>query len=207
MNILIIGCGKVGSSLASTLSRIGHDVSVIDSDKESFALLADDFNGITVTGVPIDQDVLKKAGIEGCDAVAAVTKSDNTNVMVCELAKEVFKVNKILARVYEPSREEIFANFGIHTFCPTNLTVESAISILTDRDQIKYVTFDSTSVAFSTINVPKHLNGHSVNDLHLDGSEKLMGVIHEDGKLTLIGRNDDFVIYTSDRLVLAKTIN
>ncbi|MEF9983198.1 MAG: TrkA family potassium uptake protein [Oscillospiraceae bacterium] len=207
MNILIIGCGKVGSTLASTLSRIGHDVSVIDSDKESFELLADDFNGITVTGVPIDQDVLKKAGIEGCDAVAAVTKNDNINVMVCELAKEVFKVNKILARVYEPSREEIFENFGIHTFCPTNLTVESAISILTDRDQIKYVSFDSTSVAFSTAKVPKHLNGHSVNAVHIDTGEKLIGVIHEDGKLTLIGRNDDFVIYTSDRLVLAKTIN
>lgn len=207
MNILIIGCGKVGSTLASTLSRIGHDVSVIDNKSTSFELLAEDFNGITVTGVPIDQEVLKSAGIEGCDAVAAVTRDDNINVMVCELAKEVFHVNKILARVYDPSREEIFANFGIHTFCPTNLTVESAISMLTDRDQIKYVTFDSTSVAFSTTKVPKHLNGRSINSLHFDDGEKLMGVIHDDGKLTLIGRNTDFVIYSSDRLVFAKTVN
>ena len=206
MNILIIGCGKVGSTLASTLSRIGHDVSVIDSNKNSFELLADDFDGITVAGVPIDQDILRKAGIEGCDAVAAVTKDDNINVMVCELAKEVFHVNKILARVYEPSREEVFLNFGIHTFCPTNLTVESAISILTDRDQIKYVSFNSTSVAFSTIKVPKHLNGHSITSIHTEGDEKLMGVIHDDGRMTLIGRNDDFVVYSSDRLVLAKTI-
>ena len=206
MNILIIGCGKVGSTLASTLSRLGHDVSVIDQDKKAFGLLSDDFDGMTVTGVPIDQDILKQAGIEGCDAVAAVTRDDNINVMVCEMAKEIFHVNKILARVYDPSREEVFVSFGIHTFCPTNLTVESAISILTDRDQIKYVSFDSTSVAFSTIKVPKHLNAHSISSLHIDGEEKLIGVIHEDGKMTLLDRNDDFVIYTSDRLVLAKTV-
>ena len=93
MNILIIGCGKVGSRLADVLCQLGHDVAIIAQKRESFDLLSDDFSGFTIQGVPIDLDILRQAGIEGCDAIAAVTEDDNTNIMVCQIAREIFNVS------------------------------------------------------------------------------------------------------------------
>ena len=90
MNILIVGCGKVGSMLASELDRMGHDVAVLDREEAHFTLLDSDFSGYTISGVPIDQDVLKRAGIEGCDAILAMTEDDNVNIMVCQMAKDIF---------------------------------------------------------------------------------------------------------------------
>ena len=89
MNILVVGCGKVGSQLSNILSSMGHDTAVIDPDPASFERLSDDFRGYTVAGVPIDQTVLRRGGIEACDALAAVTEDDNTNVMVCQLARGI----------------------------------------------------------------------------------------------------------------------
>ncbi|MEG0570900.1 MAG: NAD-binding protein, partial [Oscillospiraceae bacterium] len=105
MNIMVVGCGKVGSRLALALCEDGHDVSVVDRYESSFELLGSAFSGFTTIGVPIDQDVLKRAGIEDCDAVAAVSSDDNVNIMVSQLAHEIFKVPTVLARIYDPKRE------------------------------------------------------------------------------------------------------
>ena len=105
MQIIVIGCGKVGSKLAQVLSEEGHGVVVVDNENKAFKSLDSSFNGITVTGVPIDQDVLRQAGIETADAIAAVTPDDNVNIMVCQIAKEIFKVPCVLARIYNPARE------------------------------------------------------------------------------------------------------
>ncbi|MFA9381011.1 MAG: TrkA family potassium uptake protein, partial [Acetanaerobacterium sp.] len=125
MNVLIIGCRKVGSRLASILSAEGHTVSVVDRDMRNFEALDNDFDGYTVSGIPIDEDVLRSAGIESCDAVAAVTPDDNVNIMACQIAKELFHVPIVITRMYDPAREEIFSDFGISTVCPTNLTVNA----------------------------------------------------------------------------------
>jgi len=124
MNIIIVGCGKVGSRFAQLLSNDGHDVVIVDNDKDAFKALSPDFNGITITGVPIDQDVLKQAGIENADAFAAVSPDDNINIMACQVAKEIFKVPRVIARIYNPEREYVFHQFGLDTICPTNLTVD-----------------------------------------------------------------------------------
>ena len=95
MNILIVGCGRVGRRLVHVLERLGHDVSVLDEDAANLALLNElepPFSGMAVAGVPIDGDVLRSAGIEACDAVAAVTKDDNINLMVAQIARELFGV-------------------------------------------------------------------------------------------------------------------
>ena len=118
MNILVIGCRTMGSHLASILSREGHDVSVIDKDEQNFELLDNDFSGLTVTGLAIDTEVLRRAGIEVCDAVAAVSSDDNQNIMVSQIAKEVFKVPRVLTRIYDPQRTQVFTSFGLHTVCP-----------------------------------------------------------------------------------------
>ena len=131
MNVLVVGCGKVGSRLANTLCDEGIDVSVIArTAAEADKMLEPDFKGSLLCGVPIDQDNLKKAGIESCDVVCAVTDDDNTNIMVSQLAKEVYGVKKVVSRILDPERGDIFAHFGLETVCPTKLTVEAICFIL-----------------------------------------------------------------------------
>lgn len=121
MNILIVGCGKVGSMLASELDRMGHDVAVLDREEAHFALLDSDFSGYTISGVPIDQDVLKRAGIEGCDAILAMTEDDNVNIMVCQMAKEIFHTKTVLA---------VFLTQNGKRFSPPLISVPSALPTL-----------------------------------------------------------------------------
>src|SRR4051812_6274065 len=99
MKVVIMGCGRVGARLAVLMERDGHDVSIIDSNPSAFNRLPPTFHGETVLGTGIDVDVLKAAGIEEADAFAAVTNGDNTNIMACEVAKEIFAVPKVLARI------------------------------------------------------------------------------------------------------------
>lgn len=138
MNILIVGCGKVGSLLASELDQMGHDVSVLDQEESHFLLLDSEFSGYTISGVPIDQDVLKRAGIEGCDALLAMTEDDNINIMVCQIAREIFHIQTVLARIFDPEREKIFSAFHIRTVSPTNLTVDMVLSALSGSYEARH---------------------------------------------------------------------
>ncbi|MBC8586535.1 potassium channel family protein [Youxingia wuxianensis] len=209
MNILIVGCGKVGSQLANVLSKMGHDVSIVDPDEERFSNLSDEFAGYTVTGVPIDQDVLRKAGIEGCEALAAVSNDDNMNVMVCQIASEIFHVPKVLARIYDPARGDVFSHFGLHTVCPTNLSVDALYSMLTDRDRIKNVYLDTTTVAFDAAPATEEEIGRRVCDLEKTDDEKeiLFGLLHSNGGLELAYTASLTVIKPDDRLLYAKIVD
>jgi trk system potassium uptake protein TrkA len=133
MQVIVIGCGKVGSRFAQALSEEGHDVVVVDNDRHLFKKLGPDFNGVTITGVPIDQDTLKQAGIETADALVAVTPDDNVNIMACQVAKEIFKVPRVIARIYNPEREHVFHQFGLETICPTSITVDIIHSMILDE--------------------------------------------------------------------------
>ncbi|MBR5485370.1 MAG: TrkA family potassium uptake protein [Oscillospiraceae bacterium] len=205
MNILVVGCDKVGSRLANVLCRMGHDVVVIDKNRENFTALDDDFDGFTVEGVPIDQDVLREAGIIGCDALAAVTNDDNTNAMVCQIAKEIFGVPRVLASIFDPNSEAVFKHFGIKMVCPTNLTVSAVYSLITDRDQTKHVAFDDTVISYATSPVPRNLIGTNIMDLvnNCDEKESVFGILHEDGSLTLIN-GSKYILLESDRLLFAR---
>src|SRR6476660_5359265 len=108
MKVVILGCGRVGSRLAMLMDQDGHEVSIIDSNPVSFRRLPESFGGETVLGTGIDVDVLKLAGIENADAFAAVTNGDNTNIMATQIAKEIFGVKKVLARIYDPGREGLY---------------------------------------------------------------------------------------------------
>ena len=115
MNILIIGCGRVGISLAERLDAHGHDVAIVDSDVDNFRALSDEFTGITVCGMPMDMQVMQNAGIENCDAVAVVTPDDNLNITVSQVVKKFFGVENVLARISDPAREKVFKKFGLKT--------------------------------------------------------------------------------------------
>ena len=124
MNIIVVGCGRVGSHLATLLSDDGHNVSVVDRRADSFAALGHDFNGTTVKGVGFDEEVLIDAGVEDCDVVAAVTSNDNANLMVAEVARRIFGVRHVITRLYAPKREKTYTQLGIDCACGTTLVAE-----------------------------------------------------------------------------------
>ncbi|MEG1993568.1 MAG: TrkA family potassium uptake protein [Oscillospiraceae bacterium] len=210
MNVLVIGCGHVGSKLASILSRMGHDTSVIDVDDKNFDYLDNDFTGFTVKGIPIDQDILRHAGIEGCDALAAVTSDDNINAMVCQIAKEVFKVPRVIARIYNPLKEIVFSNYHIKTICSTTLTVSSVYSMLTDIDQTKHLSFDDSIVSFKTKQAPTKWVDKSceqvLQEMSSQGGQALFAILHSDGKMTFMNHND-YIIKSDDRIIVSEVID
>lgn len=124
MNIIVAGCGRVGSRLAEFLSRNDHDVSVIDNNQSAFRSLGRDFNGRTVRGLAFDEDVLRMAGIETCDVLAAVTDNDSTNLMVVEVARKLYGVNQVIARLTDHRRSNAYAQLGIDHVCGTDLISE-----------------------------------------------------------------------------------
>ncbi len=206
MNVLIVGCKKVGSRLASLLSAEGHTVSIVDKDPGSFTALDDDFDGYTVAGIPIDEDVLRRAGIESCDAMAAVTPDDNVNIMACQIAKELFHVPLVLTRMYDPAREEIFSNFGISTVCSTNLTVNAVKTALTECCEIRQQTFGSATMSYSTVPVPKSFVGRMLGQLEKDDEELLFGVTHTDRSFTLASKLD-YELTAADKLIFVKRVD
>jgi trk system potassium uptake protein TrkA len=121
MNIIILGCGRVGALLASNLDEKGHDVTVIDQSAASFERLPATFQGRTVLGSGTDMDVQRRAGIEQADAFVACTPGDNRNIAASEIAREIFHVPKVVARINDPLREKVFHELGLETVCPTLL--------------------------------------------------------------------------------------
>lgn len=115
MHIVIMGCGRVGSSLAVSLEEIGHSVAVVDREVESFRKLGPNFGGKTITGVGFDRDTLQKAGIEKAHAFAAVSSGDNSNILAARVARETYGVENVVARIYDPKRAEIYERLGIPT--------------------------------------------------------------------------------------------
>jgi trk system potassium uptake protein TrkA len=119
MNIVIMGCGRVGAQLAGMLDEDGHKVIVMDSDSYSFRRLPPSFKGTPLMGDGTDEDYLKKAGIEEADAFIAVTQGDNRNVMAAQIAKHMYNVPKVICRIYDPLREEMYQTLGLETISPT----------------------------------------------------------------------------------------
>ncbi|MBI3977715.1 MAG: TrkA family potassium uptake protein [Chloroflexi bacterium] len=119
MRVLIMGCGRVGARLASLLDGEGHEVIVLDVDPYAFRRLPAEFRGQAMVGNGIDVDVLRRAGIEQCEAFVACTQGDNRNVMAAQIAKHIFRVPRVVTRIYDPIREQTYRDLGLHTFCPT----------------------------------------------------------------------------------------
>lgn len=118
-DVVILGCGRVGSRLATMMDGDGFDVTVIDTDSYAFRRLPESFRGRTILGTGIDEDVLRRAGIEGARTFIAVTNDDNPNIMAAQIAQEVFRVPEVLARVYDVERARMYAQLGLKTICPT----------------------------------------------------------------------------------------
>ncbi len=131
MKVVILGCGRMGAHLARRLDREGHTVVVIDRTSDSFARLGNDFHGKMVLGTGIDEDILRRAGIENADAFVALSNGDNTNAMAAEIAKLVFHVPRVIARLYDPVREDTYHALGLmETVCPTIMGSDKIYEII-----------------------------------------------------------------------------
>ncbi|HEY8283779.1 MAG TPA: TrkA family potassium uptake protein [Chloroflexota bacterium] len=130
MQVVILGCGRVGARLAGMMDAEGHSVSIIDLKLESFDRLPAKFGGQAVLGEGIDYDVLRQAGIETADAFLALSDNDNSNIMASQIAQCVFHVGRVIVRIYDPERNESFRNMGLETMCPTRVGVERIEALL-----------------------------------------------------------------------------
>ena len=125
VKVLIVGCGRVGSRLASQLDGEGHEVIVVDWAPGAFSkaagrgALSPEFNGNFVVGDATDSELLRKAGIEDADAFVAVTEGDNRNIMASQIAKQVYKVPRVVCRIYDPIRQDVYRRLGLEVYCPT----------------------------------------------------------------------------------------
>jgi trk system potassium uptake protein TrkA len=121
MKIIILGCGRSGSRLAGLLDAEGHTVTILDLDAYSFRRLPSEFAGTALVGNGIDEDALRKAGIKEADAFVALTQGDNRNIMACQIARYIFNVPKVVCRIYDPLRRELFGSLGIEALSPTTV--------------------------------------------------------------------------------------
>ena len=123
MHVVIMGCGRVGSAIARELEAAGISVAIIDQSREAFRRLGGSFQGETVTGIGFDRDILIEAGIERADAFAALSDGDNSNILAARVAREVFGVKSVVARIYDPARAEIYQRLGIPTVATVTITL------------------------------------------------------------------------------------
>lgn len=134
--IIIVGCGRLGASLANTLSDNEGNVLIMDTNAHAFRRLAPNFGGLSVVGNGMDLNDLKKADIPKASAVIAVTNHDNTNIMVAQLARDLFHVNKVIARLYDPERETVYQALGIETICPAVLSAKEVDKFLEESNEV-----------------------------------------------------------------------
>jgi trk system potassium uptake protein TrkA len=127
VHVVILGCGRVGSTLARSLTRRDHSVAVIDQDGTAFARLGEDFPGQTVTGIGFDRDTMTEAGIEHADAFAAVSSGDNSNIIAARVARETFGIQQVVARIYDPGRAEVYQRLGITTVATVKWTADQVL--------------------------------------------------------------------------------
>jgi trk system potassium uptake protein len=176
MRILIIGCGRVGAGLAKTLMGRGHSITIIDKDPLAFDKLGDKFKGQTVLGVGFDREVLLKAGIERADGVAAVTSSDEANVVASRIARDFFHVPRVVARLYDVRQAEIYRRLGIQTIAPTGWGINRIADLLLYSPLETVFGLGSGEVELVAAEVPRLLVGKTVRDLTVVGEIHIVSI-------------------------------
>jgi trk system potassium uptake protein TrkA len=163
VHIVIMGCGRVGSTLAKDFQALGHSVAVIDQEREAFRRLGADFNGLTVAGVGFDRDTLIEAGIERADAFAAVSNGDNSNILAARVARETYGVKNVVARIYDPGRAEIYQRLGIPTVATVLWTTDQIMRRILPSGAKSEWQDPSGKVQLAEIHIHRDWFGYPVN--------------------------------------------
>jgi trk system potassium uptake protein len=177
LHVVVVGCGRVGSGLAGVLEDSGHTVAVIDKAQKAFRRLPEGFSGRKVLGVGFDRDLLREAGIEKAGALAAVTNGDNSNIMVARTAREVFGVERVVARIYDARRAEIYEKLGIPTIATVKWTTDRVLRrILPDAPTTEW-TDPSANVVLVERQVSSTWAGRHLADLDMAGMARVVALV------------------------------
>jgi trk system potassium uptake protein TrkA len=183
MHVIILGCGRVGSSLAARLDSEGHSVAVIDrKPRVKLRYLSDAFKGTVLQGNGFNRNVLKQAGVERADAFIAVTSGDNTNIVGARVARDVYRVPKVVARIYDPRRAEIYRDLGIPTVATVRWTSNEIHQLLFHRDLDATAHFGNGESLLVRSTVPAYLEGRRLREFDVEGE---IGVV----EVTRAGRS------------------
>ncbi len=176
MHVVIAGCGRVGSELASNLERLGHTVAVVDKNAKAFDRLKSNFAGKQIVGFVFDREVLEEAGIKEATAFASVTSGDNSNIVSARVAKEHYRVPQVVARIYDPRRAQIYQRLGIQTVATVRWTTDQILrALLPDEVPVEY-TVDNGEVVVTALAVPTEVVGKAALDLEATGVRRLVAV-------------------------------
>ncbi len=177
MKVIIAGCGRVGALLAGKLSAEGHDVAVIDKDPTAFLRLPKAFQGTTVPGLVFDRDALNAAGADRADAFVAVTSGDNSNVVSATIARDIFRVPKVVARIFDPRRADIYRRLGIPTVSSVSWAANEILSIVLHQELVRDVTLGDGEVQLVKTSIAPRLVGRTADDLRIPGEVVVVAIV------------------------------
>jgi len=190
MKILIVGCGRVGAELAQSVSRQGHDVTVVDVKPDAFNNLGPEFKGRTVQGICFDHEVLKRAGIETTDGFAAATSSDSANIVAARIARDIFHVPNVVARIYDPGRREVYERLGLQTVASSSWGAQRIEQLLIHTGLIDLQTIGHGEVRLLEVKVPEAWVRRPITNL-LEG-RAIVGAVTRAGRAFVPRAGDQF---------------
>jgi trk system potassium uptake protein TrkA len=179
MKIIIMGCGRVGSQVAQLLDSEGHDVTVIDPVLDNLDRLGINYHGKKIRGVGFDRDVLIQAGIEMADAFVATSSSDNANIVAARIARNIFHVPRVVARLYDPRRAEIYRRLGLVTMSMVSWGAQRIYELLTHTNLDPTFYFGRGEVSLVAIEIPSHLVGRMVNHISVPGEVNVVAITRQ----------------------------
>jgi trk system potassium uptake protein TrkA len=191
MKIIILGCGRVGEQLAYLMTDEGHDITVIDLKESALNRLGPTFKGRKVVGIGFDRQVLISAGIEEADAFAATSSSDNVNIISARIARNHFHVPRVVARLYDPRRAEIYRRLGMLTISSTTWGAERIRELILHADLDPILTFGNGEVSLVRLQVPPQLVGRLVRNLTIQGEFNVITIVR-DGKALIPLQGTEF---------------
>ncbi|GAB7043092.1 MULTISPECIES: potassium channel family protein [Catenuloplanes] len=206
MHIVIMGCGRVGSTLAHSLEDRGHSVAVIDQNADAFRRLGPEFGGAIITGAGFDREVLTEAGIERADAFAAVSSGDNSNIISARLARETFGVPRVVARIYDQRRAEVYERLGIPTVATVRWTADRVLRQVLATGDLEVFRDPTSTVSIVEVPVHKGWIGRRLSSLETAAGARTaylmrFGLGHLPTASTMIQDGDQVFMLVTDEIV------
>lgn len=181
MKVIVMGCGRVGSQVSIVLARHGHDVTVIDHrDVDAASRLGPEFKGRLISGLGFDRNILIEAGVEQADAFVTASNSDNANLVAARIARNIFKVPRVVARLYDPRRAEIYQRLGLITISTTTWGAERIYELVTHTDLDVVYNFGRGEVSMVAVEVSHTLAGRTIRDLTVPGEFNIISITRND---------------------------
>ena len=180
MKVIIMGCGRVGSQVSLLLARQGHEVLVIDHDANALSKLGTDFKGRVVRGIGFDRNILIEAGVETAEGFVAASSSDNANIVAARIARNIFRVPRVVARLYDPVRAEIYQRLGLTTISSTAWGAERIVEVVTHSDLDVINIFSDGGTTMIRVESPARLNGHRVAQMNIPGEVSVTAITRSD---------------------------